>query len=812
MSRYWGRRTGGTRIPTSRPLAWLTVTVALTACAIALFVLAENSAIAKFLPDWADKTASRRDVQVLVIGAITLLAIGGLRQFLYARLQRKPGPIEVSVAPSVKKSESSNGGGSSASIDEDAVLAAFRQTLAAISLSTPQAVPNSPIPESLLDDVKTASEKSGNTLATAAALARAAFRIRHAYRASIQLESRKGPQPCGVTVHVDSLPGGGDIGTFWTESWSEAAEKGAYFVGAFVLPRSRLANRPPWNGWRGQYLPVDLFEFSQRARQCVRSREYEKALMFFHRALKIDPQNPYLRIELGQVQEQLGLWLDATVTYADAVAIESWYDRGVWLRLRRLLGDNTSGAPPSRLRVSPHGRDAILLARYRLVGRLAAADELASQWELALSRVVTRGRRKEDTRQDRRATDRRALSERLSVWMGSYARRYAREFGVDPDYERYSRPQLRHFIQFVAFCETDYLVDDYRWSSGRRVPGMPVTQTALNVLGVWAPLYLQWASFTRPRERDEDCVEQWPPDAVVLEKEISRVLRRKLRPFREWQEHYNAACTFAVALRDADASTYEARRLTLRAIRHLERAVSRTDSGYLGAYAQWLSTGDQDLTPLRSTYYFVDFLDRYFPNDQFRVPRPEKLFRLIHSHHALRLLENFAAARAGYWKKAWVEGGPVGETVEVELAREKGAMDLVRDFCREFTDWRTRYELIEFATSFSKKQALQEFSSSLPQFQDDPSVPKAPGEAPGFSELVAEQHRSIQAYYNRVVRYRNRSWTKILAIVDRELESRASVGEATSNPYIRWNLISEMICEILADEVPETSEINRSNA
>ncbi len=75
------------------------------------------------------------------------------------------------------------------------------------------------------------------------------------------------------------------------------------------------------------------------------------------------PRTPDLRIDLGQVQEQAGLHLDAAATYADIIAVESWFDGRLWRRLRRILSDGTTGRPPARLNGKRNGRDALLIAR-----------------------------------------------------------------------------------------------------------------------------------------------------------------------------------------------------------------------------------------------------------------------------------------------------------------------------------------------------------------------------------------------------------------------------------------------------------------
>lgn len=439
---------------------------------------------------------------VLLAGAVL-----ALRRALFARLVRKPGPVEVTSFTGTPADDRPC---------ED-VLADFRRTLTTMSLSTPQSVPTEPSADTVLEDVKTAADSTTNAVATAAALLKALLQVRSAYRVSAQLRNRSGPKPCGITVHVVTLPGArGEIDTFWADDWLEVAERAAHFVGSFILPRSRLAKGPPWTAWRGLAMPSALFHHSQLARGHVRARRYEEAMVEFHRALKIDPQNPHLRVELAQAQEQLGLYMDALAAYADVVAIESWYDRRLWLRLRTLRHGHSSGSPPSRFARSPNGRQALLIARYRLVCRLAAADELSDQW------VRSDPAQPVGDRNRRRAVERAALRQRLTVWLSSSFRLYAKEQlqRTDPsDIDAALRRQLqvRHFLQFVAKREAVDLIRDYRWIKRRRRPGMPVTQTGLKILRVWAPLYLDYAQIRLLNDEAESAgraalpTPRWPP-------------------------------------------------------------------------------------------------------------------------------------------------------------------------------------------------------------------------------------------------------------------------------------------------------------
>ena len=718
-----------------------------------------------------------------------------LRRGLYSRLARRPGPVEITSFAAVTDAECPT---------ED-VLAEFRRTLAQMSLSTPQSIPTEPQRDSILDDVRTALDAPKNAIATAAALLGALVKIRTAYRVSAQLRVQDADYPYGITVHVVMLPGGrGEVRTIWSDDWVDVAERAAHLVGAFVLPRSRLARRPPWTAWHGLEMPGDLFHHTQTARRFVREKRYEEAIDRFHRALEIDPQNPYLRIELAQVQEQIGLYMDALSGYADVVAIESWYDRRLWLRLRALLNDDTSGTPPGRLTRARNGRGALVIARYRLVCRLAAADQLSEQWERSWS---DDGQSRGEARNPLRATERKALRERLSIWLDSYYRQYVDTHQVrDPmrfvDFAR-KKPLMRHFLQFVAHCEATHLVSDYRWVRGRRRPGLPVTQTALNVMLAWAPLYLIAAQVDVPVEdwsrfgRSQQPPIAWPPDPNDVDRQIAHYLRRKPAFAREWQEYYNAACTCAVAL-GVTSEKRDRVRYALRAVRHLERAVSSTDSGFVGSYAQWLSTGDSDLSHLRSTPQFIDFLDRYLPNEKSRVPRPRRLLQLIMSMHCVRLLQQYARARADFWRTH--ADRDADAAVADELNREWDLRVFVLDYAQNDRDWRSRLRLIEECHAFARRRTLPEFVTSLPSFQDDPAAHRyLEARRQARSNLTDEQF--AHNYYNGKIRKRNRAWPRVAARSKQLLREAAADAGAVHGPVVEasefWRELDETLTTTL---------------
>ena len=730
------------RVPLAHPVRWLVIAALLLAVAGHVGVLDGLAGLRGWIggsvPGGAEPVLGAATPGVLVAVLTLIGGLFALRRGLYALLARRPGPIEVTAFHGL----ADDGYAPDPSTDTAQVAAEFRRTLTEMSMSTPFSVPTSPRQDEFIDDVGTVGDSS-TSFGAAVVLVRAMLRIQYAYRVQAQMRVRRDEERFGITVHLVSQPGGrGEVATLWASDWPSAAERAAHWVGAQILPRSRLARRTPWPGWHGLQMPFELFHHSQLARRCVEERRFEEALGHFHEALLLDPQNPYLRIERAQVLEQLGLTLDAVVAYADIVAVESWHDRALWRRLRGRApdgGDRADGPPPGRLRVAVNGRQALLIARYRLVTRLAS-QTVAEQW--------WRVDDYPDARNTKRTAERRELRARLRTWLEpSYAPYLADIGGTDEHvlFEVAVRRQrlLAHLLCHVSRVEAEHLIRDYRWWRLRRRPGMPVSQTALRVLRVWGPMLERraaakvegpvWDELRVPRLP----AAVWPPDITEVEAELERLLRRKPGRLREWQEYYNAACAVAVGLGGRREDEPEALRPWARlAVRYLERAVSSTDSGFVGAYTQWLATGDDDLRSLRSLPEFVDFLDRYLPVDDLRAPPPHRLVELVMSQHAVRLLRTYATDRLA----------ALEHQDDAELGREAHARAVATEFTDQDRDWRCRLRLVRSGQAFRTRTGGARFPSALPEFDDDPAawsfnLARA-GDRDGDGEAAKRHYRS----------------------------------------------------------------------
>jgi hypothetical protein len=796
-------RSVAARVSLAHPRRWLVLAVVLLAVAGYVGVLdglgGLRAWIAGWVPHGGEPILGSATPGVLLAVLALIAGMFALRHGLFALLSRRPGPIEVTAFHGL----ADDGYAPDPMADTAQVAAEFRRTLTEMSLSTPLSMPTSPRQDDFIDDVGTVGE-STTTFGAAVALVRAMLRIQYAYRVAAQMRVRRDEERFGITVHLVMQPGGrGEVATVWGADWPSVAERAAHWVGAQILPRSRLARRAPWTGWHGLQMPPELFHHSQLARRCVEERRFEEALGHFHDALVLDPQNPYLRIERAQVLEQLGLSMDAVVAYADIVAVESWHDRALWRRLRgHATGgpDRADGPPPARLRTVLDGRQALLIARYRLVTRLAS-QTVAEQW--------WRVDDYQDARNTKRTAERRELRARLRTWLEPHYADYLAYYrGTDAkvpfDVAVRRQRLLAHLLCYVSRVETEHLLADYQWWRLRRRPGMAVSQTALRVLQVWAPLLERRAAAkvekpvwdelrARPKRPDEPEWRPerqpgwtWPPEIEVVEADLERRLRRKPVQWREWQEYYNAACAAAVALGGRREDEPEQLRPWAQlAVRYLERAVSSTDSGFVGAYTQWLSTGDDDLRSLRSLPEFVDFLDRYLPTDDLRAPPPHRLVELVMSQHTVRLLRTFVMDRLAALELR----------EEAELVWESRARAVATEFTDQDRDWRCRLRLVRSGQAHRIRTGGSRFPSALPEFDDDPAAwsynliraAQADGEADGEAakrhyrgyitarrSALAVAYRILAGSDEPITLAGSRAlWQRVLAVMDQALEGPA---------------------------------------
>jgi tetratricopeptide (TPR) repeat protein len=666
-----------------------------------------RSFLGNFLP--LDETV----VRSALAAAAVLAALYLFRRTWVIRYIQRPGPIQLAIA-GVEPIE----GDSKprlASPEEKQISNAIQRKLGELDLWPVAAVPGASAPTSNISpDVKAAADAS-TPLGVVAGLV-SSMTVKYGYLVTIELSQKVSADDRDRLLAVSistalgndsesrKYPIGGNV--------EDLAVDVAHDIASFVLPRSKACRLAPWTAWQGFQFPEGLLKHYRRASIAHNQSRWDEALSELHLALEQDPQNPYFRIKVLQIYEQLGMFLEALAGYADVIRIESWSDRRLRARLDRLFEEGADVHSSRWPRRSRDGREAVMIARYRLVCRLAVGYRLASQWngtQIVANHSPAHGRESEED-----------LKRTLRVWL----RPYREEFETSYDLSRvpYAYRQaldsidktpspvrtadrelrdatLRQFFQFVAFREAHELVRDYAWFRARRVPKMRITHTAMKVLNVWAPLYLRHADLVisgkvghrvecnrGTMKRLARRVEEWPPDADEVSRRLRKSARPKLARVLEWQEHYNQACTYAIALiplGDTFDHSRNSQILTNRAVLSLERAILRTDNGLAASSLRWITAEDQDLNVLRARTVFAEFLRRYFPSSESVDPRPEDMIFLSRVTYQLNLLRQYALARAEYARAA-----------ENAKDSEREALQCALNYVEGLDDWKVRLRLL----------------------------------------------------------------------------------------------------------------------
>ncbi|MFC9926554.1 hypothetical protein [Streptomyces sp. NPDC127190] len=572
-------------------------------------------------------------------GWLTLLLVGlwALRRAMLAHSAYKPGPVDVQAF-------SADLPQGSPVPPVTALTVRFRKELSETELYAPTNLPAETPAENFLDLLGDVNLDPAN-LPTSLFRLFSHIRPRIAYRVSGVLTTRDKNPGCGVTVTLTSYAWrGSKAETLWGESWDEVTRTAAYWVVAALLPVTRGCRRAPWRDWRGRDLPYQLFAAYQEARRLSRRRDFDGALDQYYKAVQYDPSNVHLRNQIGATQEKLGLYLDALETYYGAIAIGG---QGSERDARRLW------TWPWHPRRFAHlyflwGQPGALQARYRFAVVLGTAEQTARQWC------------KTDPLPHARALIRQRIRQSLAP---AFARRYAvlAEDLLPPGVAG-ARPWLQglleqtrsvgpHGEQLVAFVlqrasavELCRLAEDYplvHVLRRFRQDDTSLTRSAMKVnRDVWGPLRLArvWAvvhgaqplvdmlperSALRWRRgvlRAAVRMKHWTVVASPDFGQLRRAVRRaKGHGFREWEGCYNAACAYAVALRDAEDEALGSA-LVDAACHELKEAARRAESGYARIRRSWLLFDDPDLDALRRTPDFVRFGREVFPHQWLDIP------------------------------------------------------------------------------------------------------------------------------------------------------------------------------------------------
>jgi hypothetical protein len=542
--------------------------------------------------------------------ALALLVLCGrlLRGVRMAWLAWTPGPI---VVPDFSMPRAVKG------TTAEQLTASFRAQLGLLRLDTAKPSPGATPQGSFIDVLDSGTLSESDIMRTLLTLLRASWPV-NALEVTGVIQERADPKGCGIAVQPVRLPGQpGGLVEVWESSWELATARAADGAVAALLPRTRLC-RGPWASWQRFLPPRELLTAYREAGELIADRRYDEALARYREALERDPTNLTVALQLGQLQEKIGLFIGALTTYQRILAL----DKPDRLPLPNGL---------YRRRSRREWERSVLIAKYRQVVLLSQGS-LVREWC---------GQFKDEPchyRKDLRDHFKGELQPLTLHRHDPAADALASGIELLIEHRQSGGPAFVEEVQarLLPFAyKAGYELARSLWRLELNPWGKPLTRRTVGL----TLATLRW----RGRIRGEDGAGTKRPERLV------RRLRRAalisgLRPWLwagwapplplrlTWQQHYNAACLYALPLaleRDEcerehpedevlpldtalrDKTTAALARL---AVGRLERAASRADSAFVKTRRDWVLEEDLDLRGLRYHPEFRAFEAAYFPS------------------------------------------------------------------------------------------------------------------------------------------------------------------------------------------------------
>jgi hypothetical protein len=642
-------------------------------------------------------TTIARPPVALVLGFLLVLLLAWcIQRLLLEWLVWSPGPIlvsEISVSPDT-------------AVEVSQLTVLFRERLMTAHLQSPTTVPGAAPAQDFFEMLGAQPVNSKNAFASVVGILRAALPT-HAYEVSASVIRRPDPTQVltsseyGVSVQVTRLPREAiPVQTCWSPSWDDAVCQAADAVTAVVLPRTRQSRSGPWAGWRRHTMPTDLVHFYERGQERTTQLRYDEALDSYFSALDLDTKNVAIRLNIGFVQEKLGLFVDAVATYAGARRIAALTDRSHYAR-----------------RARRERRAVGLIADYRLA-ILLAGPKVAHQWrnEPPPSSATDRDRERALLR-ERLGPELKALLhqrhlihdedaaadlEKGPPWTAAAIdAALERRAATDQPDDELDYFRLRRVLAHLALKQLAAVRRGLVRPVANSISTSPSTLT-LGLAREWIKMRRRWIE----RHLKSEETDNLSPKDLVKSATIGARFKDELK-FGTWTDHYNAACLYAWPLLVNDESA-DAKRNADDAIEHLRLAVSCTSSGYVAERRPWLVSEDPDLDGLRRRPEFRRFEALYFPSARRTPHRPRK----VHAWEMSCYVHLLLAETAKGWHHVWharrdaLCQGRDDLPIPAWFADEVSAWQLVHKLAKHHRHWRSRYELIEEVRRWRVKYAF----------------------------------------------------------------------------------------------------------
>ncbi len=741
-----------------------------------------------------DRTLHRDEVAAaLTIGLLTA-AGWSLRRVWLELLGWLPGRIDV---------ESVRLDGEIDGVDAERLTMELRRRLARRRLQAAAAVPGAPPSTDFVGVLGDVRPDPPSILAALGRLVRS-VKPTHAYEVAVTVTVRPEEPRYDASVEVTRLPHEGISSRTVTDtSWDGAVQRAADAVVAAVLPQTRLC-RAPWTGWRRYTMDADMVHAHERACQLTSERRYDEALDDLYLALSLDPRNIDLRLQIGFVQEKLGLYLDAVAMYLSARTVVASDDGRVYSR-----------------RARRERRASAWIAGYRMA-ILLAGPNVAEQWQHPTREAG------ETERDAQRAALRERVRGALRPIIGHFRLVGSRsgpmgppwtateleELLADPPSEgREDLFPLRALFVQIACAELEQLGHEVRFSARR--PNATLSPAAVRLASVLMDMRRRWI---RHRVLNDESV-AWRVDPDQLAVNVRKIGGRRWA----WTEEYNAACIFAAPMLVATVQEDPPRadRFAGYARERLQRAMASATSAAIAARRDWVVSEDPDLAALRRHEEFKQFEAMYLPSATRTPHRPKLVQRWQMSRFTRALILGSAERWEGFWQR---RGRELAEAVDAGqvlgwLQDEAETWRLIDRVAEHHRHWRVRLELITQMASASKRLGFAPLDAAVPPFDDrwiDDARACGVARGVGDDEEVAERdvrwaNERLDVLHDLLADWlTNELPASSVSVREHDLEGRplaaADVAALCTKHAAMWRRLREWMAPPEADSAPRTEE------
>jgi tetratricopeptide (TPR) repeat protein len=687
---------------------------------------------------------------------VAVLVVISLRWLRFWWLTVRPGPIEVlGLADAVVEPAMMipAGIGPNQMPEANAVAPALgpyvtmmlRSKLSSVSVYLPTPTPGDAVGGGFLQTMRESTRETwwATTIEfISRIIPRSAYRVDGAVLCRSDAE-----ESCGVAVRVTVLPRQRTVAnTVWARTPEEAAVRAARVVAAAILPLTRRCLSSPWRHWHGRSLPVELVDEYEAASAYREQRRYDEALGHYRTALERDSLNPLIRLEMAQLQEQLGLYLDALATYSGALAL--WCGSperyNSWLHRRRVdgTGRHRFTARHRFVRWRRYGNPFPL--RFRYATALAYFEKLTPQWtkpdgndprslerrrlrELLIKTLAERYGpvwRDDRGRPFLTRTPGRSRAAELNATLTELTKRSQRADETAAE----ARAELKRIFLLMSRYELRQLIRDRHTWLGLLDDSEITSRSMKLARDCWIDVRMLVAA----RGLDEpgaEPVRHGEDHAVVkLLAELRHKIDRATHYSRVWADHYHAACVYGqvLVLVGRDEGHREFARA---AVKELFAGLESADSSHVSRQRSWILSEDADLRELRRCSEFQSFAAAIGPTGGPSVVRPLRTQIAELSEYQMVLLLECVHTMESWWQEQATRSERAAFETQNLVRVDERAWWMVHQLAIAHRNWPDRLDAIRYF--HDRRFGARSWSVSLPDIgtliSPDADIPPDPG-------------------------------------------------------------------------------------